>query len=54
MLSADECRRILGRPDLSDEQAEAILRDLYVWLNKALDEYFAAAGGAVHSEPPTP
>lgn len=47
-LSCDEIRRILGSPDLSDEQTLAIREDLYAWLNRALDEYFASTG-AVHS-----
>ena len=40
---------MLGRPDLSEEQILAIREDLYAWLNRALDEYFASTG-AVHSE----
>jgi hypothetical protein len=49
MLSIEEIRQILGRPDLTDEQILAIRVDLYAWLNRALDEYFASTG-AVHSQ----
>ena len=53
MLSSDEIRAVLGRPDLTDEEVLAIREDLYAWLNRALDEYFASTG-AVHSGPLPP
>jgi hypothetical protein len=53
MLSVEECRRILKRPELTDEQVIALRDDLYAWLNRALDEYFALTG-AVHSDGPPP
>jgi len=49
MLSIEQIREILGRPDLSDAQIVAIRDDLYAWLNRALDEYFDSTG-AVHSQ----
>jgi hypothetical protein len=49
VLSLDDLRQILGRPDLTDKQALALRDDLYAWLNRALDEYFALTG-AVHSD----
>lgn len=42
MLSPDEIRRILGQPDLPEEDVLAIRDALYAWLNRALDEYFAS------------
>ena len=53
MLSVEDIRRIIGRPDLTDGQILAIRDDLYAWLNRALDEYFASTG-AVHSGPLPP
>ena len=41
MLTNDDCRRILGRPDLTDQEADALRADLSRFLNLALDAYFA-------------
>ncbi len=41
MLTNDDCRRILRRPDLSDKEADALRADLALFLNLALDAYFA-------------
>ena len=49
MLNIEEIRQVLGQPNLTDEQVLAIREDLYAWLNRALDEYFASTG-AVHSK----
>ena len=38
---------------MTDDEAAAIRNDLYVWLNRVLDDYFASLG-AVHSRPPSP
>jgi hypothetical protein len=40
MLSADDCRRILKRPQLTDEEAMELLTLARAWVNRALDEYF--------------
>ncbi len=41
MLTNDDCRRILGRPDLTDQEADPLRSDLSFFLNLALDAYFA-------------
>jgi hypothetical protein len=41
MLTNDDCRRLLGRPDLTDQEANALRADLSLFLNLALDAYFA-------------
>ena len=52
VLPLEELRRALGRPEMTDEEAAAIRDDLYAWLNRVLDEYFAFPG-AVDSRPPS-
>ena len=39
MRSTDEWRRLLGRPDLSDDEVEDLLTDLDSFLNAFLDDY---------------
>ena len=40
MLSIDECRRLLGRPDMSDEEVAEFLDDLRHFLDQFLDDFF--------------
>jgi hypothetical protein len=40
MLTIEECRQLLGRPDLSDEEIAEFLQDLRNFLGQFLDEYF--------------
>jgi len=39
MLSYDECRKILGRPELTDEQVEQIRDSLYAFAHAMIDDY---------------
>ena len=41
MLSIEECRRLLGRDDLTDEEVAEFLQDLRNFLAQVLDHYFA-------------
>ena len=50
MLSLDELRQALGRPDMPDAEAEALRDDLYSWLNSFLDAYFESAARTSRSE----
>ena len=40
MLSIDDCRQTLGRPDLTDEQVVQIRDTLYGLAHAFVDEYF--------------
>ena len=40
MLSIEECRRILEREDMSDEEIAEFLVNLRSYLSRFLDEYF--------------
>jgi hypothetical protein len=40
MLSIDECRRLLERPDLTDDEIAEFLGDLDVFLERILDDFF--------------
>lgn len=40
MLTIEECRRLLGRPDWSDEDVKEFLADLDVFLSRILDDFF--------------
>ena len=40
MLSVDECRRLMGRPDLTDEEVSEFLADLDAFLEQVLDDFF--------------
>lgn len=40
MLSIDECRRLLGRSDLSDEEIAEFLDDLRTFVSQVLDDHF--------------
>ena len=40
-LSVSECRAILGASELSDAEILEWRDALYVWLERALDSYFA-------------
>jgi hypothetical protein len=40
MLSIEECRRLLGRPDLTDAEIAQFLHDLRNFLGQYLDDYF--------------
>ena len=40
MLSIDECRKLLGREDLTDAEVAEFLQDLRNFLSQFLDEYF--------------
>lgn len=39
MLSIDECRRLLGNPDWSDERVAAVRDALQAFASLCLDEY---------------
>lgn len=43
MLTIDECRKLLGREDLTDAEVEEFLKDLRSFLSQFLDDYFAEA-----------
>jgi hypothetical protein len=43
MLSVDECRRLLGRDDLTDAEVAEFLRDLEAFLGQILDDFFRDA-----------
>lgn len=45
MLSIEECRELMGRPDLTDEEIAQFLADLDVFLNHVLDDYLRDAFG---------
>ncbi len=40
MLSIDECRQLMGRPDVSDEEIAEFLADLDAFLGQILDDFF--------------
>lgn len=40
MLTIEECRKMLDRPDLTDEEIAEFLQDLRNFLRQFLDEYF--------------
>ncbi len=40
MLSIEECRQLLGREDLTDEEIAEFLKDLRSFLGRFLDDYF--------------
>ncbi len=40
MLSIEECRRLMGRPDLTDEEITEFLADLDAFLSQILDDFF--------------
>jgi hypothetical protein len=40
MLSIEECRRLLGRTDLTDDEVAEFLEDLRAFLGQYLDEVF--------------
>ena len=40
MLSLDELRHALGRPDMPDAEAQELCDDLVAWLTSVLDAYF--------------
>jgi hypothetical protein len=39
MLSIDECRRLMERPDLTDEEIAVFLADLDAFLGQILDDF---------------
>jgi len=39
MLSIEECRQILGKPELTDEQIVEIRDSLYCFAHALVDEY---------------
>ena len=45
MLSIDECRKLLGRDDLTDAEIAEFLQDLRNFLGLVLDDYFRDAFG---------
>ena len=40
MLSIEECRKLLDRPDMTDEEIAEFLQDLRNFLGQVLDDYF--------------
>jgi hypothetical protein len=54
VLSIADVRRILGRPDLTDEEATELRDSLYVWLNEILDDFFLKARDSGDDSPPPP
>lgn len=40
MLSNDEYRRLLGRPDMTDQEVELLRRDLVAVLSRFVDDEF--------------
>lgn len=40
MLSVPECRKLLGREDLTDAEVEEFLEDLRNFLGQFLDDFF--------------
>jgi hypothetical protein len=40
MLSLDECRKLLGREDLTDAEVAEFLEDLRNFLSQFLDDFF--------------
>lgn len=40
MLSLDECRKLLGRADLTDAEVAEFLGDLRNFLSQFLDDFF--------------
>ncbi len=56
MLTNDQIRDILKQPQMTDREADALCEELYTFLNRCLDEYFANPGFAdlPGAEFPTP
>jgi hypothetical protein len=46
MLSIEECRRLLGYPDWSDEQVTEVRDTLQAFASLCLDEYLRERGEA--------
>ncbi len=44
MLSIEECRKILGKPELTDEQVAEIRDTLYSFAHAMVDEYLRRRG----------
>ncbi len=44
MLSIDECRKILGKPELTDKQVAEIRDSLYSFAHAMVDEYLRRRG----------
>ena len=45
MLTIDECRKLLGRDDLTDAEVAEFLQDLRNFLGQFLDDFFRDALG---------
>lgn len=43
MLSIEECRNLLGREDMTDEEVAEFLQDLRNFLSQFLDDFFRKA-----------
>ena len=43
MLSIEECRKLLGRNDMTDDEVAEFLKELRHFLGRFLDDYFRDA-----------
>jgi hypothetical protein len=49
MLTNDDYRQLLKRPDMSDKEVTEFRTDLEIFLNEVLDEYFLQAKARQHN-----
>ena len=42
MLSIDECRKLLGQPELTDAEVAEFLQELRNFISQVLDDFFRA------------
>jgi hypothetical protein len=43
-ITAEMCKAILQRPELTDEEAEGLLEHLYLWANIGVDAFIEQRG----------